>query len=93
MNGMAIYFGQTETTRHLVGLTLCNFYYMINIDTAETNEFIDITIAVLSDLYDEFGEILMKENDMEMPQDASSAFGLQTFEQDPEVQLSSLKRI
>ena len=76
MNGMAIYFGQTETTRNPVGLTLCNFYYMINIDTAETNEFIDITIAVLSDLYDEFGEILMNENDMEMPHDASSAFGL-----------------
>ena len=76
MNGMAIYFGQTETTRNPVGLTLCNFYYMINIDTAETNEFIDINIAVLSDLYDEFGEILMNENDMEMPHDASSAFGL-----------------
>ena len=76
MNGMAIYFGQTETTRHLVGLTLCNFYYMISIDTAETNEFTDITIAVLSDLSDEFGETVMNENNMEMPHDASSAFGL-----------------
>ena len=76
MNGMATYFGQTETARHLVALTLCNFYYVISIDTAETNEFTDITIAVLSDLSDEFGETLMNENNMEMPHDASSAFGL-----------------
>ena len=47
--------------------------HMISIDTAEINEFIDITRAVTSNISDEFGEFartLMNENNMEMPDDA-----------------------
>ena len=43
---------------------------MISIDTAETDEFIDLTSAVPSDFSDEFGEFaqtLIIENDIEMP--------------------------
>ena len=52
---------------------------MISINTAETDEFIDITNAVLftfSDDFLELGETLMNENDMEMSHDASSALEL-----------------
>ena len=55
---------------------------MISINTAETDEFIDITNAVLfkfSDDFVELGETLMNENDMEMPHDASSALELYTY--------------
>ena len=47
--------------------------HMISIDKAETNEFIDITSTVPSDISDEFGKFartLMNENNMEMPHDA-----------------------
>ena len=63
---------------HLYGTT----DHMISIDTAETDEFIDITSAVPSDFSDEFGEFagtLMNENNMEMPHDASSAFDLYLY--------------
>ena len=56
--------------------------HMISIDTAETDEFIDITSAVPSDFSDELGEFagtLMNENNMEMPHDASSAFDLYSY--------------
>ena len=56
--------------------------HMISIDTAETDEFIDITSAVPSDFSDELGEFagtLMNENNMEMPHDASSAFDLYLY--------------
>ena len=58
MNGITICFCQTETTRHREDLALCTFYdiFMVSIDTAETDEFIDVTSAVLSDFSDEFGE-------------------------------------
>ena len=56
---------------------------MISIDTTKTNEFIDITSAVPSDISDdEFGEFagtLMNENNMELPHDASSAFDLYLY--------------
>ena len=55
---------------------------MISIDTAETDEFIDITSAVPSDFSDEFGEFagtLMNENNMEIPHDASSTFDLYLY--------------
>ena len=55
---------------------------MISINTAETDEFIDITNAVLfkfSDDFVELGETLMNENDMEMPHDASSALELHIY--------------
>ena len=55
---------------------------MISIDTPETDKFIDIAMAVLSDCsdeYDEFAETLMNENNMEMPHDASSAFDLYLY--------------
>ena len=58
---------------HLFGTT----DHMISIDTAETDEFIDITSAVPSDFSDEsreFAGTLMNENNMEMSHDASSAF-------------------
>ena len=57
-------------------------YCMISINTAETDEFIDITNAVLftfSDDFVELGETLMNENDMEMPHDASSALELYIY--------------
>ena len=48
---------------------------MISIDIAETDEFIDITMAVSSALFHEFGEFtdtetLIKENKMKMLNDA-----------------------
>lgn len=48
---------------------------MISIDIAETDEFIDITMAVPSALFNEFGEFtdtetLIKENKMKMLNDA-----------------------
>ena len=55
---------------------------MVSINTAETDEFIDITNAVLfkfSDDFVELGETLMNENDMEMPHDASSALELHIY--------------
>ena len=55
---------------------------MISINTAETDEFIDITNAVLfkfSDDFVELGETLMNENDMEIPHDASSALELHIY--------------
>ena len=63
---------------HLYGTT----DHMISIDTAETDEFIDITSAVPSDFSDEFGEFagtLMNENNMEIPHDASSTFDLYLY--------------
>ena len=60
MNGIAIYFRQTKTTRYLVGLTLRTFYLI----SIEIDEFIDITSAVPSDFsdeLDEFVETLMNE--------------------------------
>ena len=47
---------------------------MISIDTAETDEFINITSAVPSDFSDEFGKLsqtLMIENNIENAHDAS----------------------
>ena len=63
---------------HLYGTT----DHMISIDTAEVDEFIDITTAVPSDFSDEFVEFagtLMNENNMELPHGASSAFGLYLY--------------
>ena len=54
MNGIAIYFRQTKTTRHLVGLTLRTFYLI----SIEIDEFINITSAVPSDFSDELGEFV-----------------------------------
>ena len=51
---------------------------MISINTAETDEFIDITNAVLF-TFSELGETLMNENDMEMPHDTSSALELYIY--------------
>ena len=54
-------------------------YHIISNETAETHEFIIIVSAVSSDFSDEFGEfaeILINENNMEIPQDASSALDL-----------------
>ena len=52
--------------------------HRIIIDTAETDEFIDITSAATSNFSDEFAEFPetppMNENNVEMPYDASSAF-------------------
>ena len=63
---------------HLYGTT----DHMISIDTAEVDEFIDITSAVPSDFSDEFVEFvgtLMNENNMELPHGASSAFDLYLY--------------
>ena len=63
---------------HLCGTT----EHMISIHTAGTDEFFDITSAVLSDFSDEFGEFaetLMNENNMEMPHDAPNAFDLYLY--------------
>ena len=54
-------------------------YHIISNETAEIHEFIIIVSAVSSDFSDEFGEfaeILINENNMEIPQDASSALDL-----------------
>ena len=51
-------------------------------DTADTEEFYDITSPVPPDFFDEFGEFtetLMNENIMEMPHAASSAFDLYLY--------------
>ena len=60
---------------HLYGTV----YHMISIDTAETNEFIDFTCTLPYDFPDkfrEFPETAMNENNMEMADDAASAFKL-----------------
>ena len=54
---------------------------MISMDIAETDEFIDITMAVPSALFNEFGEFtdtetLIKENKMKMLNDAWGALDL-----------------
>ena len=65
MNGIAICFRQIQTTRHLVGRPDVMYFlrhvygttdHMISIYIAETDEFIDIPSAVLSDFSDEFSE-------------------------------------
>ena len=49
---------------------------MISIDTAETDEFIDITnVLGHSDKFGEFYETLINENNLEMPHDVTIAFG------------------
>ena len=58
---------------HLYGTV----YHMISIDTAETNEFIDFICTLpydFSDKFREFPETAMNENNMEMADDAASAF-------------------
>ena len=63
---------------HLYGTT----DHMISIDTAEVDDFIDITSAVPSDFSDEFVEFvgtLMNENNMELSHGASSAFDLYLY--------------
>ena len=55
---------------------------MISIDIADTDEFIDITSAVPSDFFDEFGEFtetLMNKNNIKTPHVASSAFELYLY--------------
>ena len=57
-------------------------YHIISNQTADTNEFIIIVSTVSSDFSDEFGEfaqILINENNMEIPQDASSALDLYLY--------------
>ena len=54
---------------------------MISIDIAETDEFIDITMAASSALFNEFGEFtdtetLINENEMKMLNDAWGALDL-----------------
>ena len=54
---------------------------MISIDIAETDEFIDITMAASSALFNEFGELtdtetLINENEMKMLNDALGALDL-----------------
>ena len=54
----------------------------LRIDTAETDEFIDITSAASCDFSDKFGEFaetLINENNMEIADDASSAFDLYPY--------------
>ena len=90
MNGIVICSYQTETVGHLIGLTLRTSYPIFMklqttwsvFDTADTEEFNDITSPVPPDFFDEFGEFietLMNENNMEMPHAASSAFDLYLY--------------
>lgn len=63
---------------HIYGTT----YHTISIDTAETDDFIDITSGVPCDFSDKFGEFvetLMKENSMEMTDDALNAFDVYLY--------------
>lgn len=61
---------------HLYGAT----GYMISIDTAETDEFIDTTNVVDQSVkFGEFAETLMNESNVEMPDDVTIAFELYLY--------------